>query len=47
MTRTVFEKAVYEYIKDNTCDGDVVYVTYIELIYKYISHKLKYVLRVI
>jgi hypothetical protein len=31
----LFGKIIYEYIKDNTCDGDVVYMTYIELIYKY------------
>jgi hypothetical protein len=28
----LFGKTVYEYIKDNTCDGDVVYMTCIEWI---------------
>jgi hypothetical protein len=34
-------------IKDSIGDGDVVYMTNIELIYKYISYKLKYILRII
>jgi hypothetical protein len=30
----LFGKTVYEYIKDNICDGDIAYMTCIELIYK-------------